>query len=182
MKSSSIKIIFGGPLWLVTLALVGSFVAFSQMTMAQDQRDRIGIFRDWEAIVLNRSDGEIICYMISTPRDTNPKNVRRGEIYVTITHKPKMRVMNEVTIIVGYPFRAESEAVATIGNRRFSMFTEADSAWMFTSRQDQEIVQAMRDGSAMVVTGVSSRGTDTSDRYSLMGFTAANDAITNACQ
>ena len=120
--------------------------------------------------------------MISTPQDTSPNNVRRGEIYVTVTHKPKARILNEVTIIVGYPFRADSEAVATIGSKRFSMFTDDDSAWMFTSRQDQEIVEAMRDGNSLTVAGISTRGTNTRDHYSLMGFTAANDAITEACQ
>ena len=39
----------------------------------------------------------------------------------------------------------------------------------------------MKGGLAMIVAGISSRGTLTTDTYSLNGFTAAYDAITKAC-
>ena len=43
------------------------------------------------------------------------------------------------------------------------------------------MVNAMAKGSKMVVKGTSSRGTPTTDTYSLMGFMAARRAITQAC-
>jgi hypothetical protein len=39
----------------------------------------------------------------------------------------------------------------------------------------------MQSGSQMIVTGISGRGAKTSDTYSLLGFTAAYNAINKAC-
>jgi hypothetical protein len=43
------------------------------------------------------------------------------------------------------------------------------------------MVAAMRRGNSLVVEGTSARGTVTTDRYSLSGFTAAHNAISRAC-
>jgi hypothetical protein len=39
----------------------------------------------------------------------------------------------------------------------------------------------MRAGRTMIVKGVSSKDTETTDTYSLLGFTAAHNAINDAC-
>ena len=44
------------------------------------------------------------------------------------------------------------------------------------------MVEAMRRGATMIVEGISSRGTHTKDTYSLTGFTAAHNAINEACK
>ncbi|MEM8744554.1 MAG: invasion associated locus B family protein [Pseudomonadota bacterium] len=44
------------------------------------------------------------------------------------------------------------------------------------------MVTAMKAGSTMVVQGRSTRGTLTTDEYSLSGITKALDAVTKACQ
>lgn len=49
------------------------------------------------------------------------------------------------------------------------------------SEEDRKLVKAMKAGSKMVVVGYSSRGTKTTDTYSLSGFTAAYNAISKAC-
>ena len=46
----------------------------------------------------------------------------------------------------------------------------------------KEMVAAMKRGSRMVVHGVSSRGTNTKDTYSLNGFASAYRAISNKCK
>ncbi len=166
----------------LTLCLLVIFGTASEVGFAADQRELIGSFRDWDALAITRDNGERVCYMISVPKETSPNNVRRGEIYTMITMRPRVRIVDEVNVIIGYPFRASSEASATIGNRQFTMFTEGHGAWLRTPQEDSQMVAAMRAGNAMVVRGTSSRGTNTRDRYSLMGFTAAYNAITEACQ
>ena len=47
---------------------------------------------------------------------------------------------------------------------------------------DAKLVQSMIRGADMVVQGTSSRGTLTTDTYSLKGFTAAYKAINKACK
>lgn len=162
-----------------------SFAAFLLSALAlpasAEERELLGSYRDWDALVITRDSGEKICYMISIPKDTAPKNVNRGNIYITVTHRPKRKVRDEVNVVVGYPFRAGSEATVNIGGRRYTLFTEGQGAWAYTPDEDSRLVSAMKGGTTMVVNGTSSRGTDTTDRYSLMGFTAAYNAISGAC-
>ena len=47
---------------------------------------------------------------------------------------------------------------------------------------DAKLVRAMRRGKKLMIRGVSQRGTKTTDRFSLTGFTAAHKAISKACK
>lgn len=163
---------------VVALAMFGG--CFAEQAMAQ-QGTRIARERDWDAYTTADSRGNKICYAISVPKDTNPKNVNRGDIYITVTQRPRIGAEDEINIIVGYPIRTDSEVTASIGGNRFRLFTEGDGAWLRTRREDSEMVAAMQRGNSMVVRGTSQRGTNTTDRYSLMGFTAAHQAATRAC-
>ncbi|MEE8247875.1 MAG: invasion associated locus B family protein, partial [Alphaproteobacteria bacterium] len=63
----------------------------------------------------------------------------------------------------------------------WDLFTNGASAWAPTAVDDKAIVKSMRAGSSMTVKGTSSRGTQTTDTYSLLGFSKALGAITKAC-
>ena len=168
------------PILLALMAL--AFLAVPGPTLAQDKHDLVGSYRDWDTFTVVGESGTKLCYIISVPKDIIPKNVNRGRIYVTVSHKPHLRIRDEVNIIVGYPFRSGSTATATVGSTRHTFFTEGDGAWMATPREDAAVVESMRRGNAMVIRGTSSRGTNTRDRYSLMGFTAAYNAMNKACE
>ena len=113
--------------------------------------------------------------------DIEPKNVIRGQIYTLVTHRPGDKVSDEVSILVGYPFKNASTVKVTIRGKEFTLFTDADSAWNYDTRGDRNMVEAMVNGDNMIIEGTSERGTHTRDRYSLYGFTAAHKAISKAC-
>ena len=147
------------------------------VTLAQDL---LGTFEDWHAFKL--SDNEmIICVMTSTPLDMEPKNVRRGDVIIQITHNKGDKSKDVVNIIAGYTFDDGSNVFASVDTKEFEMFTKDDAAWNATAEQDNEMVRAMISGSHLTVKGLSSRGTNTIDIYSLLGFTAAYRAINDAC-
>lgn len=165
---------------LANLVAIGMLCLTAAPSLAQG-REFLGGFRDWDAFVERRSGGEKSCYMISVPKETAPKNVNRGEIYVIITHWPSEKRQGEVNVAVGYPFKKDSTVTAKVDSRAFRMFTQGDRAWAYDAKQDQDMVGAMKRGSKLVIEGESQRGTKTADRYSLSGFTAALNAITKAC-
>jgi hypothetical protein len=144
-------------------------------------RTVLGEYDDWLAIEGSTSKGKI-CYVISPPKDSEPKNVRRDAVYFMIVHRPYDKVKNEVTTVIGYPFKKDEDAITEIGSTKFSMFTKGDSAWVDLPETEAKIVAAMKKGSKMVVHGTSWRGTKTTDQYSLKGVTAALDQIDKACQ
>jgi hypothetical protein len=148
-----------------------------------DSRQLLSSFRDWEAFVLQTDDGEKICYMISVPKTKTPSDLRHGNPFVTITHKPARKISNEVNFIVGYTFQNASLVQISIDNTKLpDLFTEGDGAWGYDSKQDNAMVTSMKRGTNLVLKGKSGRGNDTSYRFSLSGFTAAHNAITKACR
>ncbi len=148
--------------------------------VAADPESRLGTFKDWEAYTY-RENGNLVCYMLSHPKKSEGDYVRRGEAYAAIAHRPSEKRLDEISLIAGYTHKTGSEVQVRIGDRRFSLFTQADTSWAKDPGTDRAIAAAMRSGNSMVVEGVSSRGTKTVDTYSLAGVTAAWRAISRAC-
>ena len=162
------------------LMAAGAALLAGSPAQGQDPKP-LGEFRDWAAYTYE-SDSGPVCYIVSQPTDWEPKNVNRGPIFFLITHRPSERVRNEVNTIIGYPFREDSTATVTVGDRSFELFTSGDGAWADTADRDRQIVEAMKAGSTMRLTGVSWRGTETRDRYSLSGVTNAMNRIDAECE
>ncbi len=99
-----------------------------------------------------------------------------------MTHRPWDKRINEVSFAAGYSFKKDSVVQIRIGGQRFTLFTDGSSAWSRSAKDDKEIVGAMKRGVTMIVRGISSRGTRTTDTYSLQGFTKAYQAIGKACK
>jgi hypothetical protein len=64
---------------------------------------------------------------------------------------------------------------------KYDLFTDGEWAWPQNPDEDQKIIDAMKRGADAVLTGRSSRGTQTVDTFSLMGFTAAVEDAQRRC-
>ena len=140
----------------------------------------IGTFTSWSAYKLNEN-GNKVCYMISKPVTDEGNYQRRGDIYALVTHRPAENTTNVFSYMAGYPYKSESEADITIDGRKYSLFTHEETAWAPDSNTDKQVANALQSGSQMVVKGVSTKGTETTDTYSLKGSTAAYKAISKEC-
>jgi invasion protein IalB len=142
----------------------------------------LGNFTDWSAFSFQEGNRQT-CYMVSQPKNQEglAPNARRGDVYVMVTHRPNERSLDVVSVLAGYTFQQGSEATAQIGNQTFRLFTDGDGAWARDESTDRQVVGAMRGGQTMIVRGQSNRGTRTTDTYSLRGFSAAYQAINQAC-
>ena len=141
----------------------------------------LGTFEAWEALQ-DREDGKSVCYVGSEPTKARGKYKKRGRTFVLVTHRPAEKSTNVVSVQAGYTYKTGSEVEITIGKTAFNLFTDGGHAFAYDSKSDNELVKAMIRGTAMVVRGTSSRGTLTTDTYSLKGFTAAYKAIGKACK
>lgn len=122
------------------------------------------------------------CFVTAQPTKDVGKYTKRGDIFAVITHHPSEKRVNEFHIQAGYTFQKGSAATARIdGKKAFKLYTDGDNAWTYDKESDAAVVRAMKGGATMVVKGTSSRGTATTDTYSLSGFTAAWKAAAKAC-
>ena len=87
-----------------------------------------------------------------------------------------------VNFIAGYSFIFGSSVKVSIGKTAFELFTEDDGAWSRDQSSDFKLVNSMKKGNRMIVVGRSSRGTKTTDTYSLSGFTAMKKRIDKECK
>jgi hypothetical protein len=158
----------------LTLALAGPLQA------QQAEPRALGSFDDWLAYSWIEN-GNKVCYMLSRPLKSTPQNVRRGDIYVMVTYRPKSVSKEEVSHVAGYPFKDRSTVEASIGSNKFLLATNGEVAWVPEGESDAKLIAAMRGGATMVVRGTSSRDTLTVDTYSLKGFTAAYQQIRKSC-
>ena len=141
----------------------------------------LGTFNVWSAMTFDE-DNEVVCMMWSQPERSEGDYTKRGEIFVFVTHRPAGKEMNKVSFETGYTFKESSEVKVTIDGQSFTLYTDGSTAWGRDDGDDGRMVKAMRAGRKMIMEGVSSRGTETRDTYSLSGFTAAHNAINKACK
>ncbi|WP_343563713.1 invasion associated locus B family protein [Kiloniella sp. b19] len=162
-------------------ALSAALLTFSsQEASAQSVRVLLES-RDWTAYSF-QENGKTVCYIASAPTKAVGNYTKRGDIFMLVTHRPAEKLWNEVSISTGYTFKDKSEVDLAIGKQKFKFFTGGDTAWAYDTAADQKIIDAMIKGSTLKAVGYSSRGTKTTDTYSLSGFTAAYKAINTTCK
>ncbi len=140
----------------------------------------VGQDRDWAAFSAT-VDGGKTCFVVSQPKDMEPKNVNRDPVYFYITQRPSDNIASQVSIVTGYPYQEDSKTTVQIGSDTFTLFTRGDKAWIENLEEQARLVDAMIRGATMIVRGTSSRGTQTTDTYSLSGVTAALARLNGAC-
>ena len=149
----------------------------------QPQPQLLGQYGDWGAYAATPG-GRKICFVIAKPASaqTTPPNRPRNPVYFFITTRPAENVRNEVSVMIGYPFKASSDATAEIGAARFEMYTQNDGAWIKNVAEEARMVEAMRKGNELVIKGTSGRGTASTDQFSLKGLTEALNRADQECK
>lgn len=165
--------------------LAGALALSATATFAQDEStNRVNAETDWSVFV---EDDPTQCWIVSTPsetvntRDGRVVSVRRGEILMFVSFWPGQERLGEVSFTGGYPFADGSTVTMGIGDTSFELFTEGEMAWAASPQDDDRIITAMKRGAEATLTARSSRGTQTQDTFSLLGFTAAVEDAETRC-
>ena len=143
----------------------------------------LGQYGDWGAYSASPT-GAKICFALAKPKlaKTEPTGRKRDQTYLFVSSRPAENVKNEVSVVIGYPFKTSSDAVAEIGSGKFAMYTQNDGAWIKNVAEEARMVDAMRKGGDITVKGTSGRGTQSVDQYSLKGLAQALDKIDKECR
>lgn len=128
--------------------------------------------------------GKKVCFALAKPSssETNPPNRPRNPVYMFISTRPVDKVSNEVSVVIGYPFKAGTEATAQIGATSFALYTQQDGAWIKNAAEEAKMVDTMRNADSVVIKGVSAKGTQSTDTFSLRGVSQALDRIAQECK
>jgi hypothetical protein len=143
----------------------------------------LGQYGEWGAYTASPG-GKKICFAIAKPSstETTPPNRPRNPVFMFVSTRPADKVSNEVSIIIGYPFKPGADASVAVGSTSYALYTQQDGGWIKNSTEEAQMVGAMRQGDTAVVKGLSVKGTASTDTYSLKGLTQALDRVTQDCK
>lgn len=143
----------------------------------------IGQFGTWGAYTAT-PNGKKVCFALAKPSSstTNPPNRPRDPAYVFVSTRPAEKVNNEVSVMIGYQLKPGSESSLEVGGARYAMYTQGDGLWIKNAAEEERMVDAMRKAADVVVKGVSAKGTETSDTFSLKGLAQALDRLAQTCR
>ena len=118
------------------------------------------------------------CYIGSLPTFLDiPEGKKRGKSYILI-YRINKNPEAIIQINSGYPYKEKEPVKFKIDNKIYEFYTEDDSAW---TNNDKEVIYAMQKGVNLNITGISKRGTITTDTYTLIGFTTAYNKLSKDC-
>jgi hypothetical protein len=168
---------------IIRHGLSAAIITLMAQTAFAQETNRVAANTDWSGFV-GASPKE--CWAVSAPKETvNTKDgkavaVRRGDIRLFVTFRPGKP--GEVSFMGGYPFAPGSTVDMNIGGKSFTLFTDGEGAWAGSPEEDAKIIAALKAGSDATLSGGSSRGTKTKDKFSLLGFTATIDEAGKQCK
>jgi hypothetical protein len=142
----------------------------------------LGSFDDWESFTY-QANGAPVCYIYSVPKKSEAaKKVKRDPIYFLVTNFAGRKIKGQVSTIIGYPFKESSTVTVMVDENAFELYSNGDTAWAADVATEAAIVKAMKTGDSLMVIGTSSKGTETTDTYSLVGAAKAMDKINSTCK
>jgi Invasion associated locus B (IalB) protein len=143
----------------------------------------IGQYGTWGAYTAT-PNGRKVCFALAKPSSskTNPPNRPRDPAYAFVSTRPAEKVVNEVSIMIGYALKPGSESSLEVGGSSYAMYTQGDGLWIKNAAEEEQMVSAMRKSAEVTVKGVSAKGTETTDVFSLKGLSQALDRLAQDCK
>ena len=147
--------------------------------ISAEEIKKIGKYKDWEAKVLYEKSGKV-CFAQSSPILQKPKSNKR-DANLFVAFRPEENIKNEISVTSGYEFN-NNTVTAVSGKNKFKFdIKEQGFAWIEDSKIELKMINRMKKGSRLMVTGYDQNNSQTIDDYSLLGFTKAYNVSKKAC-
>ncbi len=155
-------------------------LAFAATALGAERPQVLGTFGEWTAFA-EGDGGAKVCYAASAPVKKEGKYSNRGDAAVLVTNSLAEKTFNVVSVVAGYEYQPGQDVLAQVDEKKFNMFSKGDRAWNTDAAGDKAMVAEMKKAGKLMVVGTSSKGTRTTDTYSLAGFGKAYETVAKAC-
>ena len=153
-------------------------LSFEQKIFSQIKLD--GQFKNWAAQNTN-INGQQVCYAVSSPVASDPKNLNRAESRIFVSFRANDKIQNEISITSGYNYKASSKVNVAIDKKEFKFETEDNFAWLTKYEEEVAMIELMRKSSQAKISATSAKGSKTIDTFSLSGFGEAYETAKKKC-
>ena len=147
---------------------------------AEENLKSIGKFKDWESFILSQ-DGNKTCFAQSIPVVRAPKKLKRDPSRLFVSFRPAENIKNEVSVTNGYEFKSETPVTAKSGKKSYDLFSKGRFAWIADGEDESKLISTMKKASRLMIIGNTDKGAQTTDHYSMMGFTKAYNTAKKSC-
>ncbi len=156
------------------------FFIVSNLANAEENLKSVGKFKDWESFVLLQ-DGNKICFAQSIPVVRAPKKLKREPSRLFVSFRPSEKIKNEISVTNGYEFKQKAPISAKSGKKSYDLFSKGRFAWMVDAEDEVKLIVTMKKASRLMIVGNTDKGDQTTDHYSMMGFTKAYNTAKKSC-
>ena len=157
-----------------------SILILSFTSLNAQEIKKIGKFKDWETIVVTDETAKL-CFAQSKPVLQSPKNsIREARLFISF--RPSEKISDEISITSGYEYNVQNTILAKSGKNKIKFDMSKDNfAWIANNKVEKKMINVMKKGSRIMITGYNKSGSQTIDHYSLMGFTKAYNSAKKNC-
>ena len=153
-------------------------VLFSVNSFAVSPRST-GKYKNWESFKIDTDKGKI-CFAQTKPVKRAPGAIKRGESRLFVTFRPNENIRDEVSVTSGHVYKSSS-VTAKSGKNNFSLFSQSNFAWLLDEKEEQKFIKVMKRATNLMIIGGTKDGAQTTDHYSMMGFTKAYNTAKKTC-
>ena len=162
------------------ILIITSFYFVFGTLNAEENLKSAGKFKDWESFILSQ-EGNKICFAQSIPVVRAPKKLKRDPSRLFVSFRPVENIKNEVSVTNGYDFKLKAPVTAKSGKKAYDLFSKGRFAWVVDSKDEQKLIVTMKRASRLMIVGNTEKGNQTTDHYSMMGFTKAYNSAKKNC-
>ena len=166
------------PIKKILLLTLFSFVC--SISYGEENLKSVGKFKDWESFTLSQ-EGNKICFAQSTPVVRAPKKLIRDPSRLFVSFRPAENIKNEVSVTNGYEFKPKAPVAAKSGKKSYDLFSKGRFAWVVDNEDEAKLIVTMKKASRLMIIGNNDKGDQTTDHYSMMGFTKAYKTAKKSC-
>jgi len=153
---------------------------FCSIVYGEENLKSLGKFKDWESFVLSQ-EGNKICFAQSIPIIRAPKKLKREPSRLFVSFRPAENIKSEISVTNGYQFKEKAAVSAKSGKKTYDLFSKGRFAWVVDINDEKKLITTMKKASRLMIIGNTNKDDQTTDHYSMMGFTKAYNKAKKNC-
>ena len=157
---------------------ISLFLTLSFQLNASEPKS-VGKYKNWQSYTVDTDKGKV-CFAQTMPSKRVPESFKREDSRLFVTFRPGENISDEVSITSGHLYKP-STVVAKSGKSSFSFFSQEKFAWLLDEREEKKFIKLMKRATNLLIVANAKNGTQTTDHYSMMGFTKAYNTAKKVC-
>ena len=138
-----------------------------------------GKYKNWESFTVETDKGKI-CFAQTVPTKRAPASIQREKSKIFVTFRPSESIKDEVSLTSGHDYKS-STVTASSGKKKYSFFSQKNFAWLLDDQEEKKFIKLMAKATNLIIKARTTKGAETTDHYSMMGFTKAYNTAKKTC-